>query len=173
MHIREIDWRIEPLHDIIVGVDASITAIRQRLDENEIDGLAARECVEPVFGLGFVAFQNYALGTWSDLNAIRKSNGEASVSKLDCYRRDRITVKGGATRIELINATANYFKHHDEWSGWPTNETTHTLSRVGISQRSEFPCIDSTRIFCGDSWQLIVVHQIVQEWRTHVFKILR
>ena len=23
MHIREIDWRIEPLHDIIVGIDGA------------------------------------------------------------------------------------------------------------------------------------------------------
>jgi hypothetical protein len=173
MHIREVDWRIGPLHDIIVGVDASIAAIRDRFDGEDTDGLAALEHVEPVLGLGFVAFQNYALGTWTDLNAIRKARRKPPVSKLDCYACDPIVLKGGATRIEVINATANCFKHHDEWSGWPTNETTRTLGRVGISQRSEFPCIKAARIFCGDSWELIVLHQIVRDWRTHVFKILR
>jgi hypothetical protein len=173
MHIREIDWRIEPLHDIIVGIDAGIAAVRERLDAEEIDGLTALGHLEPILGLGFVAFQNYVLGTWTDINEIRKSRGKPPVSKLDCYTCDPITVRGGTTRIELINAAANYFKHHDEWSQWPTNETTRTLSRIGIAQQNEFPCSDAARIFCGDNWKLVVLHQIVQEWRTHVFKILR
>jgi hypothetical protein len=173
MHIREIDWRIEPLHDIIVGIDAGIAAVRERLDAEEIDGLTALGHLEPILGLGFLAFQNYVLGTWTDINEIRKSRGKPPVSKLDCYTCDPITVREGTTRIELINAAANYFKHHDEWSQWPTNETTRTLSRIGIAQQNEFPCSDVARIFCGDNWELVVLHQIVQEWRTHVFKILR
>src|SRR5689334_6990473 len=100
MHLREIDWRIGALHDIIVGLDTSIAAIQERLDADESDGLTALEQVEPVFGLGFVAFQNYALGTWTDLNEIRKTVGKPSVSKLDCYACDPITIRGGSTRIE-------------------------------------------------------------------------
>src|SRR5258705_5341374 len=103
MNIGEIDWRIEPLHDIVVGIDAAIAAVRERLDAEGIDGLTALDHLEPVLGLGFVAFQNYALGTWTDLNEIRRSSGKPPVSKLDCYACDPITVKGGATRIEIIN----------------------------------------------------------------------
>ncbi len=173
MHIREIDWRIGPLRDIIVGIDASITAIRERFEAGEADGLAALEHVEPVLGIGFVALQNYALGTWTDLNEMRKTRRKPPVTKLRCYACDPITLRGGPTRIELINATANYFKHHDEWSGWPGNQTTRTLSRVGISQRTEFPCIEARRILCGDRWALAVFHQIIQEWRAYVLKSLR
>ena len=76
------------------------------------------------------------------------------------------------TRIEVINATANYFKHHEEWSGWPATETTQILSSVGITQRTELPCIEVTELFCGKSWEFVVVHQVVKEWRLHVLNSL-
>jgi hypothetical protein len=56
MHIREIDTRIRPLHDVIVGIDAGLAAIHGRLDcEEGLDGISAREHAEPLFGLRFVA----------------------------------------------------------------------------------------------------------------------
>jgi len=128
MNIYEFDWRIDPLYAVIVGIDASLTAIRRLIDDGAgFDGLTAREYAEPLLGLGFVAAQVYAHGTWTDLNRIRSSSGTPKLSKSDCYKCDPIKLKGKATRIEVINAIANYFKHHDEWSGWPTNETTKTL----------------------------------------------
>ena len=35
MQIYEIDWRIEPLHDVVLGIDAGLAAIHQRLDTEE------------------------------------------------------------------------------------------------------------------------------------------
>jgi hypothetical protein len=180
VNIHEIDWRIGPLEDIIVGIDAAITAVRERLDAEEIDGLEAREHAELFLGLGFVAFQTYALGTWTDLNRIRQAAGKRPVDKLVCYKTDPILVnQNGPTRIELINAVANYFKHHDEWPReWPEKRDTIitptiiTLKTVGITQKSEFPCIDAACMLCGDGWQLVVLHQIVREWRAHVLKAL-
>ncbi len=117
MHIGEIDTRIGPLHDVIVGIDAGLAAIQQRLDSDDgFDGISAREHAEPLFGLGFVAAQSYALGTVSDLNSVRESRSKPKKDKLDCYACDTIALNGGVTRIQLINASANYFKHHDEWA---------------------------------------------------------
>jgi hypothetical protein len=83
MHIREIDWRTEPLHDITIGIDAALAAVKERLGGENIDGLTALCQMEPILGLGFVAFQNYALGTWTDLNAIRKRARKHPVDKLE------------------------------------------------------------------------------------------
>jgi hypothetical protein len=174
MNIHDFDWRIEPLHDVIVGIEGGLKSIRERLDDEEgVDGLSALERAEPLLGLGFVAFQIYAVGTWTDLNSIRKSRGKRPVSKWDCYKCDPIKVKGDTTRIELINASANYFKHHDEWLRWPTENDlgvpdTEILGRVGITQKTEFPCVEAVNLLCGSSWKLIVLHQIVKEWRAHV-----
>ena len=35
MHIKDIDMRIAPLHDVIVGIDAGLAAIHERLDTEE------------------------------------------------------------------------------------------------------------------------------------------
>ncbi len=178
MHIREIDWRIEPLHDVIVGIDAGLATIHERLEAEEgFDGITAREHAEPLFGLGFVAAQSYALGTVSDLNSIRMSRGKPKKKKLDCYACDTITLKGGVTRIQLINATANYFKHHDEWARWPTGSDlgandTKVLGCVDITEKTEFPCINAVDLLCGTSWKLIVLHQALKEWREHLFSTM-
>src|SRR5437870_3746125 len=134
----EIDWRIEPLHAVIVGIDAGLAGIGARIDkELGFDGLTASEHAEPLLGLGFVAAQTYVLGTAQDLNAIRRSRGKSALDKSECYKCDAITLKETVTRIELINAVANYFKHHDEWwRGWPDRQDTQILSQVGITQET-------------------------------------
>lgn len=178
MHLREIDMRIGPLHDVIVGIDAGIAAIGKRLNTEEgFDGISAREHGEPLFGLCFVAAQSYALGAVSDLNSVRMSRHKKEKVKLDCYACDTTALKRRVTRIQLINASANYFKHHDEWGRWPmgSDRGTHdtkALSRVGITEKTEFPCIDAVDLLCGTSWELIVLHQILKEWRGHLFSTL-
>ena len=173
MNIHQIDWRVEPLHDVIVGIEAGLATIRQRLEEEDGDGITALEHAEPLLGLGFVAAQAYVLGTWTDLNRIRNSSARAPVSKTDCYATDSITVQAGITRVHVINATANYFKHHDEWTEWPRNETARILAAVGITKDTELPCIHATELLCGPAWRLIVLHQIVKEWREHVIRTLQ
>ena len=173
MNIHEIDTRIDQLYDVIVGIEAGLKAVGQRLEDEEgFDGITANEHAETLLGLGFVAAQAYAIGTWCDLNRIRNNSGKPNVSKMDCYAADTIRVKG-KTRIEIMNATANYFKHHDEWSQWPTNETTRILASVGITDKTESPCVQAIRRFSGSTWELILLPQIVKEWRTHVFSILK
>ena len=174
MNIGEVDWRIESLHEVIVGIDAGLGAIRERINDGEgFDGLSALEHAEPLFGLGFVAAQTYALGTVADLNRIRASRGKPKKDKLDCYLCDPVAVKGGVKRIQLVNAVANYFKHHDEWPPWPISKDPgfydiEILGDVGITQRTEHPCVEATNLLCGSSWEMIVLHQIVKEWRAHV-----
>jgi hypothetical protein len=178
MHVREIDWRIGPLHDVIVGIDAGLAAIHERLDDEEgFDGISAREYAEPLFGLAFVAAQSYALGTVSDLNAVATSRGKEKKEKLACYACDAIAPKTGVTRIQLINASANYFKHHDEWAHWPTGNDrgihdATTLVSAGITEKTQFPCIEAIDLLCGTNWELILLHRIVKEWRAHVFSTL-
>lgn len=178
MHLSEMDWRIGPLHDVIVGLDAGLAAIHDRLNTEEgFDGISAREHAEPLFGLGFVAAQSYALGTVSDLNGVRISRHKPKKEKFDCYACDTSALKGSVTRIELINASANYFKHHDEWLRWPVGSDlgvrdTKALGSVGITEKTEFPCINAVDLLCGTSWELIVLLQILKEWRVHLFSTL-
>src|SRR5574341_2153512 len=82
MNIHEFDWRIDPLYAVIVGIDAGLTSISRRIDKEEgFDGLTGREHAEPLLGLGFVAAQVYAHGTWTDLNRIRSSRGKPKLDR--------------------------------------------------------------------------------------------
>jgi hypothetical protein len=82
------------------------------------------------------------------------------------------------TRIQLVHAVANYFKHHDEWPRWPTNKgdsgfhDAEILARVGITQKTTHPCIAATNLLCGTGWKMIVLHQIVRQWRAHLINEL-
>jgi hypothetical protein len=178
MIIDEVDWRIGPLERVVVGIDAGLDAIKAQIGNPEwYDGLHAYEDAEPLLGLGFVAFQTYALGTVQDLNRIRASRDKPKTHKLDCYSCDPIALNGGVTRIRLVNAVANYFKHRDQWSRWPISgddgfEDAQILARVGITQKTDFPCIEATNLLCGTSWKMIVLHQIVREWRAHLISKL-
>src|ERR1044072_7745278 len=100
MNIHAVDWRIEPLHDVIVGIEAGLNAVREQL-EDKGDGITAREHAEMLLGLGFVAAQAYVLGAWTDLNRIRKSSSRAAITKSYCYASDTITVHAGITRINV------------------------------------------------------------------------
>ncbi len=174
MNLWEVDWRIDPLESVIVGIDHGLAEIREQLDTEEFDGDDACEHTEPLIGLGFVAAQTYALGTMSDLNRSRTSRGKSKKEKLDCYACDTVRLKGDVTRIQLINAAANYFKHQEEWkTRWPTeSHGAKTLSCIGITEKTEFPCMRAVEQLCGTSLKLIVLHQIVKEWREHLFRTL-
>src|SRR5262245_8625850 len=100
MNIDEVDWRIEPLHDIIVGIEAGLTTVRERLKDGE-DGITARESAEMLLGLGFVAAQVYVLGALTDLNRLRESSARKPISKRDCYGIDMIAVQAGITRVQV------------------------------------------------------------------------
>jgi hypothetical protein len=174
MNLWEVDWRIAPLESVIVGIGHGLAEIRERLDTEEFDGDDACEHAEPLIGLGFVAAQTYALGTVSDLNRVRMSRGKSKKEKIDCYACDTILLDGRVTRIQLINAAANYFKHQDEWeTRWPTERHgAKTLGCFGITEETEFPCKRAVEQLCGTSLELIVLHQIVKEWREYLFRTL-
>ena len=38
MNIHAIDWRIDSLHDVIVGIEAGLTTVRERLEGEGGDG---------------------------------------------------------------------------------------------------------------------------------------
>jgi len=163
VNTREIDFGgIGALEHVVVGIDAGLAAIHARIGDPEwYDGDHARDDAEPLLGLGFVAFQTYAVPAVVDLNRIRGDRRKPKKNKLDCYSCDPVTLRGGVTRIQLVNAVANYWKHHDEWSRWPINDKdqgfydTQTLACVGITQETVHPCIEATNLLCGTDWKMI------------------
>lgn len=174
MKIYEFDWRSEPLRDALTGLEHALQSVEIRMSEEPwFDGEAALDHAETVLGLVLVAAQSYALATWTDLNRLRSSEGRVQLVKLRCCATDTAAVAPGVTRIQLVNAAANYFKHHDEWLSWPDNETTRSLAAAAITDATGHPCAEAMRLLCGESWSMSCLHQLLVEWRAHVFQVLR
>jgi hypothetical protein len=175
MKLQETDRFIEPFQEVIAGIEAGLRAIGERVNtEAGFNGSAARDHAEPLLGIGLVAGQTYALGTVCDLNRIRESRGKRPQEALYYYTRDTGVVTGGTTRIELIHAGANYFKLHEQWTDWPVNGqaavTTRILARAGITPKTNWPCSAAIELLCGTNWRLLLLPEIVKEWRAHLFK---
>ena len=150
MDVREIDFRSTPLRTLCTATTNSVEELVDFSKEQIIDGITAMEYAEYFHGAALVACQAYAVGTVSDINKIRESNGKSELSKLALYKAEMI--KGQEyTFVELINSLANYFKHNEEWSLWPVNETTKTLRHFAIN--------------VGESSDLRGLCEVLEDWR--------
>ena len=171
MNWREIDFRYDWVSLTLHALRSGFESIREKAnDESWFDGLWQLEHGENILGVAFVAAQAYMLGTVDDINKIRASNGRPSVGKINYYSDDPKPLPGGVSRILLINSVANYYKHHDEWTGWPANLTGQTLADAGITESTEFPCYEAaTKLWDpNDVENLDNLLSIISAWREHI-----
>jgi hypothetical protein len=176
MSIHEFDFRYSWTSSICQSLELGFSSIREREKEEVwFDGLWQLEHIECLFGIAFVSAQTYILGTVQDINTIRKNSGKSSIDKIKYYAEDTNPLPCGTSRITLINAIANYYKHHDEWDIWPTNSTTKILSTVGITDTTEFPCYKAAITLwgeqeCGKLGHLLF---LISEWRQYILNQYR
>ena len=108
-HWRQGD-RIESLKQIIIGLDNTIDLLRKKIDEiNWYDCSLFNEETEPIYGLAFIAFQNYIVGCIKD-----SFDSTTTKQKLECFRLVPNMEGFEKSSIELITTLANYSKHKDE-----------------------------------------------------------
>ena len=90
--INIIDERIDKLYDLI--------------ENSHIDDESIFESIEHIVGLGFVVLQQYITVACGDF---KKRKNKDVLSKGPKH-------KGGNTFSEIVNASANYWKHNSQWS---------------------------------------------------------
>jgi hypothetical protein len=165
-HYKEMDYRSMPLRVLCTSTENAIKELISFTKEPVfLDGITALEYAEYLYGAAFVACQAYAVGVVSDINDIRSSAGKEKVSKLSLYKQNP-AVNSGTSSIEFINALANYFKHNEEWSTWPENETTKALKYFGLTESTEFPLKSGAEILTGHDSELRLMCEILEDWRS-------
>ncbi|MCI5129943.1 MAG: hypothetical protein D3904_00080 [Candidatus Electrothrix sp. EH2] len=134
MNILEADYGIGPLRDVEECIESGIHKLFHRNKEQPwFDGCWMNEYGEVLHGALLVAGQAYLVGAVTDINSIRLSVGVNELSKIEAYHKYPIR-ENGHSLIELVNAGANYFKHHEEWGEeWPNNITTRTISSFSFT----------------------------------------
>jgi len=104
----DIDYDLAVLRDIATVLDARLDAIVAHIDkcpDADADGDGLSDIAEGLFGVGFVACQQYMVATASWLS-VEKSKALACGPVHTC----------GDTVASIVNHAANYWKHGDEWS---------------------------------------------------------
>lgn len=149
MHVREIDYRSTHLRTLCTVSTNAISELVDFSKNGVMDGLTVMEYIEYFLGAVFVACQAYAVGTVSDINQIQKTN----YRKIDLYKHQKNSNQEH-TLVELINALANFFKHNEEWTNWPENETTKVLRYFSINEDTELPLNFGLQSIIGDSKDL-------------------
>jgi hypothetical protein len=171
LNIFEYDFRITALNMLCSSITKSIKEIKYLSDEAEKLGFNSSgklESIEVFIGAAFVSCQEYAVGTVSDINRTRVNNGKNEISKIDCYK---ISPEIGTTptKTELINATANYFKHNDEWESWPSSHTGNTLKSYNINQEISYPMIEALNILSLSTMDCPKLCNALSDWRKYLF----
>lgn len=171
MTIYDVDWRYDWLSITLRSLEAGFELLEKRALENEwFDGLFQLEHTEAILGIAFVSAQTYILGVTQDINKIRAINGSSAKRKNDYYNDDLQPLQNRVSRVTLINAITNYHKHHDEWESWPTNVTTEALVKIGIGEKTDFPCYEAVRSIWNfeKGEHLRNLLSITSEWREHI-----
>ena len=120
-------------------------------------------------GIAFVMAQTYITGTLSDVNEIVSSKTKVSKDELMKDFSEYLE-SSDITKIELCDATANYFKHHDEWKNWsPTERNRKTISiltATGIKEIDEYPCDKAASLIWSNSDEdLQPLLELLTKWR--------
>lgn len=168
MHYKEFDSRSALLRTFCTTSTNAIAELMEFSSGEILDGITAMEYAEYLLGATLVACQKYALGTVSDFNEIKCSNE----TKLELYKyQEKRCLEH--THVELINALTNLFKHHEEWSSWPKNETTKVLRYFGINENTEFPLRTGITVIIGESPDLRWLAAVLEDWRFSLFNVRR
>jgi hypothetical protein len=161
------DYRRDSIVTIIVGLTAALKEIQDKLDLIPwYDGLWAYEEAEPIFGLAFIAIQNYVNKSIADYDI----SYNVKQPKHRYYKLDTVKLKGGRTCLEMIIALANYSKHEEEGS-------LHTNTRCVLDDLSlkysgfdvfESPIFKGIELVTND-WELNRLLNVALEWRENIW----
>ncbi len=160
-HILQVDYRAVSLNIIINGLNDAIKVLGNQIDEiHWYDGDWFMEESEPIYGLAFIAFQNYINGSINDFKGELKN-------KEELYKLSQNSDNYSKSRIELIIGLANYSKHKDE--GTPYKGTKEILDYFKLNYEN-ISFLDESPVFQGlpildKDWDLLKIRDLVTEWR--------
>jgi hypothetical protein len=151
-------------------------------DWDYIDAVVDDECavVENVIGAAFVASQAELTATISHVMRLHtRASADGHVLTTSDGKKSGILRLGNAVRpgipysdVEVINAFANYFKHHDEWNNPWTNltglskQTADTIIVFGAAEGSTGNLRQGIRALgVANNRELVRLSEFLERWR--------
>jgi len=133
-----LDYELEFLEELLAVMDARIERVSEEATTvPDPDAWGHLDHLDAAAGLGFVACQQYmsAIAGWFGLTAT-KNWKQAALAQGPIH-------SSGARTVALINAGANYWKHHEEWTlpggqDKLAERTLQTLEATGIRRDQSY-----------------------------------
>lgn len=152
------DYDLDFLSPLLATFDAQLAKVRMDTAQNgDKDQFELLDRLDYLAGVGFTACQQYISATH-----ISAGMGREDAFALGPRYRDR-------TIIELVNAGANYWKHHEEWPFEPEKRrrsTTSSLRGAGVDTDGAYVCSDLIDAMVGvvpEPFECLKQHLI--QWR--------
>lgn len=166
-HWKRYDFRIESLRGTIQGLEYSISELKNKIETiSWYDTLWFKEESEPIFGLIFIALQNY-------INSSVYDRFESLEKQYLKYKTGEKVNNTDRTDIELIIAIANYYKHRDH-PGNLTGETPKILKDFNL-QFGKNVDVENSPIFKGleiitdySTFEMLI--NAVEKWRENLWR---
>jgi hypothetical protein len=175
VNFHEVDWRFSSTKCVFQALSDGLKSVRCEFnkvkEDFETDDIL--EFTESLLGIAFVTAQTYIAGTISDAYKLMGSNSKLTKKHLLKKYSDDLT-GASVTKVELCDAVANYFKHHDEWNGCH-KDTVSILFAVGIKENDNFPCRKAADILWSnnDDSNLEPLLSLISNWRRAVIADVR
>ena len=166
MHWKSFDYRITSLRLTLEHLENAIDQLYHKLKENDwYDGLFLMEECEPIYGLAFIALQNY-------FNSSIFDRFETLVNRNIQYKTGSQILNTNVTEIELIIGLANYFKHRDDKRNI-NNSTSSILIDCGLNINKDADITESP-IYKGldiltEKHHFLELITIAQKWRANLW----
>jgi hypothetical protein len=180
MRLEEIDWRFSSTRRIFQALSEGMKDVKYDFDAAQEDYQIdiALDHIENLFGIAFVTAQTYIVRTVSDANQLLRGSGKFTKEQLLKDYSSRLG-ESAITNMELCDAIANYFKHHDEWVDWAitsrNQKTISVLHAAGIQEWDEFPCRKAADVLwsANDGPDLEPLLILILNWREAVIGACR
>jgi hypothetical protein len=175
VRLSAIDWRWSSTKRVFQALSDGLRDVRRDFDDAQEDHQLddALEHTESLLGIAFVTAQTYIAGTVSDANKLLRGGTKITKEQLLKVYGNRLG-ELLVTDVELCDAIANYFKHHNEWGSWSTagrnQKTVSILRAAGIQETDQFPCSGAADILWSnnDGPDLEPLLVIISNWRKSV-----
>lgn len=165
-HYMRLDYRIQSLQYILSGLENSINQLNEVCKKNPLyRETFYLEEVEPIYGMAFMALQNYINSSIFDLF-------KSLSNKDEIYRQDKKISTYERTRIELIIGLANYLKHRDDDKPF-SKGTEKILKDFKLNYNDELgnsiSPISEGYDLLTEGYKMSELIGIVKEWRENIW----
>lgn len=153
------DFDLDLVRDITRVLDGKLAELDRVFNESEDpDGMGLCDAIDYTCGMGFVAIQRYLTSTCEDIG-LRKTNATLRFGP---------SHSGGRSVAAIANATANYWKHCDEWDLASLSKQQQNTADVikSVASIDEYTCMNVLHALCDQTGsQFAQLMEMLELWR--------